>query len=107
VAAAALIGAGAFAAVEHHEHQHAVTVLTGVAYVGHYEASVTVDGWVYGLVGPGHAAWVDSKGVTHKSGWPACLTGPGQFHRITFGEMPVTTPGGGMVRQIVWVDCPS
>jgi hypothetical protein len=104
--AACLIVAGAFLAGEHHQ-QRAMTVLTGVAYVGAHEASVTVGGWVYGLDGPGNVSWTDSQGSIHTSGWPACLTGPGQHHRIRFGEVPVTAAGGGMWRQIVWVDCQS
>ena len=108
VVVACLIAAGAFVAGEHQQQQqHAMTILTGVAYVGADEASVTVGNWVYGLQGAGNVSWVDSQGSTHTSGWPACLTGPGKYHRIRFGEVPVTAPGGGMWRQIVWVDCQS
>jgi hypothetical protein len=104
-AAACLIGAGAFLAGEHHHQQQGMTVLTGVATVGADEASVTVAGWTYGLQGPGNLTWVDRQGMTHVGGWPACLADPGTTARIRFGEVPVALPGGGMVRQIVWVDC--
>jgi hypothetical protein len=103
---ACLIAAGAFVAGEHHHPpQPGMTILTGRAYVGVDEASVTVGGWVYGLQGTGNVSWVDSQGSTHTFGWPACLTGPGQYRRVKFGEVPVTAPNGMVTRQIVWVDC--
>lgn len=106
-AAGCLLTAGAFVAGEHHHHQPGMTILTGVASVGADEASVTIGGWTYGLQGPGNVTWVDSQGTTHTSGWPACLAGPGTTARIKFGEVPVTLPDGGILRQIVWVDCQS
>jgi hypothetical protein len=105
-AAAGLIAVGAFVAGEHHHGpQPGMTILTGRAYVGVDEATVTVGGWAYGLQGTGNVSWVDSHGATHTFGWPACLTGPGQYHQVRFGEVPVTAPDGLVTRQIVWVDC--
>lgn len=104
--AACLIGTAAFVAGEHHQ-QHGVTVLSGLAYVGDHEMSVTVGDWTYGLDGTGNITWVDGQGTTHVGGWPGCLTGPGKTHQIRFGYVPVTTPDGERMRQVVWVDCRS
>lgn len=102
IVAACLIAYPAFLAGEHQQRQF--TVLSGVATVGDREASVAVAGWVYGIQGS-NIQWVDQQGETHYGGWPACLRGPGRTVPIRFGEMPVTTPGGGSWRQVVWVDC--
>ena len=102
--AAGLIGAGAFVAGQHHPSS-GVTMLSGVAYTGGQQMSVVVDGWSYGLQGPGDLTWVDGQGETHMGGWPSCLSVPGTTHRIKFGYMPVTLPDGTGWRQIVWVDC--
>jgi len=83
----------------------ATTVLTGVATVGDHMASIVTSGWVYGV--EGNVTWVDQDGVTHYGGWPACLGGPGNTVRVTFGEVPVTAPDGTMTRQVTWVGCPS
>jgi hypothetical protein len=108
VVAGCLLAAGAFAVGEHqvHHQRQQMTVLTGNGYVGIDQASITVGDWVYGIQGPGNIPWLDSQGSTHESGWPACLRGPGRV-RVTFGEVPVTAPDGGMWRQVVWVDCQS
>jgi hypothetical protein len=106
-AATCLIAGGAFVAGEHHQSQPGMTILTGRAYVGDYQAAITVGNYVYGLQGVGNVQWLDSQGSTHSTGWPACLTGPGQYHWIKFGEVPITEPDGAMTRQIVWVDCQS
>jgi hypothetical protein len=60
VAAACLLGAGAFAAGEHHQ-SHAMTIVTAVATVGDDQASIPVNGWTYGLAGAGSLAWVDCQ----------------------------------------------
>jgi len=104
IVAACLIAFLGFLAGEHHQHP-ATTVLSGVATVGYQEATVVVAGWAYGI--EGNVTWVDQDGVTHDGGWPACLGAPGRTARITFGEVPATTPDGGTVRQVVWVDCRS
>jgi hypothetical protein len=102
--AAGLIGITAFVAGQHH-HPSGVTMLTGVAYTGGQQMSVVVDGWAYGLDGPGNLTWVDREGTTHIGGWPSCLATPGATHRIRFGYMPVTLPDGTGSRQVVWIDC--
>ncbi|HEY6294363.1 MAG TPA: hypothetical protein VIX15_01765 [Streptosporangiaceae bacterium] len=105
IMAAGLIAFLAFLAGE---HQHPVTVLTGVADVGgDHTASVTVAGssWVYGISGVDQ--WVDQQGQTHLGGWPACLSTPGKTVPVTFGWVPVTAPGGSSWRQVVWIDCRS
>jgi hypothetical protein len=81
------------------------SVLTGVAYIGYNEATVTVDGWSYGILGTGNLTWFDEQGTLHNSGWPSCLRGVGRRAPITFGAVPVTMPDGGSWRQVVWVDC--
>ena len=81
-------------------------VLHGTATVGDHEATVIVAGWAYGIEGTS-VPWVDQEGMTHYGSWPACLGGAGRTVSITFGEIPVTTPGGETSRQVVWVDCRS
>jgi hypothetical protein len=105
ILAACLIAFLGFLAGEHHQRPATTTVLSGIATVGYQEATVVVAGWAYGI--EGSLTWVDQNGVTHEAGWPACLGAPGGTARITFGEVPATTPDGGMVRQVVWVDCRS
>jgi hypothetical protein len=79
------------------------TTLTGNAYVGLKQASVSVGGWSYGFVDS--VPWIDSAGSTHDSGWPACLGTPGTTVHIKFGAVPVTAPTGVSWREVVWVDC--
>jgi hypothetical protein len=86
-------------------HGRRTTVLTGIAYVGLNEATVTVAGWSYGILGTGNLTWFDRQGTAHDSGWPSCLRGIGRRVPITFGAVPVTSPDGSSWRQVVWVDC--
>jgi hypothetical protein len=79
------------------------TVLTGMAYTGINEATVTVAGWSYGI--SGNVTWLDSQGTEHVGGWPSCLRSAGRRVPITFGAVPVTAPDGSSWRQVVWVDC--
>jgi hypothetical protein len=79
------------------------TVLTGMAYTGLNEATVTVAGWSYGI--SGNVTWLDSQGTEHVGGWPSCLRSAGRRVPITFGAVPVTAPDGSSWRQVVWVDC--
>jgi hypothetical protein len=104
IAAACLIAFLGFLAGEHHQRP-ATTVLTGIATVGDREATVLVGGRAYGIEGT--VTWVDQDGMTHYGSWPACLGGPGRTALVTFGEVPVTTPDGATVSQVVWVDCRS
>src|SRR5664279_3019231 len=82
-----------------------LTVLTGNAYVGDREASLTVDGKSYGVTDS--VAWMDASGSLHESGWPACLTPVGSTVRVRFGEVPVAGPdsGGIGLSAVVWIDC--
>lgn len=80
-----------------------LTVLTGNAYVGMHQATVSVGGWSYGIVDS--VAWVDVIGSSHVSGWPACLDTPGTTVRVKFAAVPVTGPTGASWRQVAWVDC--
>ena len=105
IAAACLIAFLGFLAGEHHQRPATTTVLTGVATVGDHMASIVVGGWVYGI--EGDVTWVGQDGTTHLGSWPACLGGPGNTVRVTFGEVPVITPDGAMTRQVDWVDCRS
>jgi len=104
IVAVCLIAFLAFLAGEH--QQRPVTVLRGIATVGDQEASISVAGRVYGMEGTG-VPWIDREGMWHFGGWPTCLGGPGRTVEITFGEVPVSMPGGGIVRQVTWVDCRS
>jgi hypothetical protein len=101
IAGAVLIAALAFLAGQH--HRPAPTVLTGVATVGDHEASVPVQGYVYGIMGV--EEWIDQQGALHVGGWPACLAPAGRTVRIKFAETPTTGPDGSPLRQVVWVDC--
>ena len=96
-----LIVCGAFLAGERQGNR--TTVLTGTAYTGISEATVTVAGWSYGI--SGNVPWFDSQGTEHIGGWPSCLRGVGRRVPITFGAVPVTAPDGTSWRQVVWVDC--
>ena len=98
-----LIAVLAFLAGDRHGSR--TSVLTGIAYVGQNEASVTVGGWSYGILGTGNLTWIDTQGTAHDSGWPSCLRGIGRRVPITFGAVPVTAPDGSSWRQVVWVDC--
>ena len=97
-----LIAGLAFLAGEH--RQSNTTVLSGVAITGLNEATVTVAGWSYGILGTG-LTWFDNQGTEHVGGWPSCLRGTGRRVPITFGAVPVTAPDGSSWRQVVWVDC--
>jgi len=83
-------------------HGSRTTTLTGTAYIGIDEATVTVAGWSYGI--SGSVTWFDSQGTLHDSGWPSCLRAVGRHVPIKFGAVPVTGPGISW-RQIVWVGC--
>jgi hypothetical protein len=94
----------------------AVHVSTGIAYsnggsqivgggVISAEATVTSDGWAYGMDG-GVSEWEDAVGGWHDGGWPTCLSTLGD-HQIRFGWVSVSTPGGAVgLREVVWVECP-
>jgi hypothetical protein len=94
----------------------AVHVSTGTAYsnggeqnvgggVISAEATVTSDGWAYGMDG-GVSEWEDTGGGWHDGGWPSCLSTLGD-HQIRFGWVSVSTPGGAVgLREVVWVECP-
>jgi hypothetical protein len=96
-----LIAGLAFLAGERHASR--TTVLTGIPFIGQNEATITVRGWSYGIVGD--VTWFDSQGTQHQGSWPSCLRNPGRGVPITFGAVPVTAPDGNSWRQVVWVDC--
>ncbi len=96
-----LIAAWTFLAAERQGNR--ATVLTGMAYTGINEATVTVAGWSYGV--SGDVTWFDSQGTAHVGGWPSCLRNVGRRVPITFGAVPVTAPDGSSWRQVIWVDC--
>lgn len=96
-----LVAGGTFLAGKRQGNR--TTVLTGMAYTGINEATVTVAGWSYGI--SGNVTWLDSQGTEHVGGWPSCLRSVGRRVQITFGAVPVTAPDGSSWRQVVWVDC--
>lgn len=96
-----LIAGGTFLAGERQGNR--TRVLTGMAYTGIDEATVTVAGWSYGI--SGNVTWFDSQGTEHFGSWPSCLRSVGRRVPITFGAVPVTAPDGSSWRQVVWVDC--
>jgi hypothetical protein len=96
-----LIAALAFLAGERHTSR--TMVLTGIPRVGQNEATITVGGWSYGIIG--NVTWFDGQGQLHESSWPSCLRGTGRGKPITFGAVPVTAPDGSSWRQVLWVDC--
>ena len=103
IVGACLIAVLGFLAGEHHQRPVTTTVLTGVATVGDHMATIVVGGRAYGV--EGDVPWVGQDGTTHLGSWPACLGGPGNAVRVTFGEAPVTLPNGALTRQVDWVDC--
>jgi hypothetical protein len=96
-----LIAGLAFVAGERHAGR--TMVLTGVPFIGQNQATVTVDGWAYGIAGD--VTWFDSQGM-HQGSWPSCLRNPAHPAPITFGAIPVSAPDGSSWRQVVWVECP-
>ncbi len=98
-----LIAALAFLAGEHKRSD--TTVLRGVAVTGLNEATITVGGTSYGILG--NVTWFDSQGTEHVGDWPSCLRGIGRRVPITFGAVPATAPDGSSWQQVVWVDCRS
>jgi len=96
-----LVAGGIFLAGERQGSR--AMVLSGMAYTGINEATVTVAGWSYGI--SGNVTWVDSQGTEHVGGWPSCLRSVGRRVPVTFGAVPVTAPDGSSWRQVVWVDC--
>lgn len=92
----------------------AVHVSTGLAYsnggnqavasnVLVAEATVTADGWSYGMEGA-VSNWQDAAGGWHSDGWPDCLSPLGE-HQVRFGWVSVSTPDGLGGREVVWVSC--
>jgi hypothetical protein len=98
----AAIGAIFFAGFLIGKHQSGVKELTGRAYITSSAATVTVDGWSYGIYGV--QFWIDSAGAWHDGGWPSCLR-VGQRPMITFGAVPASMPDGISFKQVLWVDC--
>jgi hypothetical protein len=88
-----------------HNHSRAAHVLTGRAYVGTDEASITVDGYVYGVtISPNGMQWYDAAGARHQGGVPACLEQPG-YTWLRFGYASATGPDGASWRAVTWVQC--
>lgn len=86
-------------------HRTSVTnVATGTAQVGDRTATITSDGYGYGV--SGSVTWIDSTGTLHEGGWPACLT-PSSTPTVRFGWSLVTLPDGSSMRQVAYVDCRS
>jgi hypothetical protein len=81
-------------------------VLTGRAFVGVDQASVKVDGWVYGLViSPDGMTWYDTNGGSHDGGIPPCLQHPG-YAWIRFGYANATgLDGQPSDRVVTWTQC--
>jgi len=84
-------------------HRTSVTNLgTGSAQVGDRTATITSDGYSYGVTET--VAWVDAAGSLHESGWPTCLPS-GSTVTARFGWTLVTYPDGTSARQVAYVDC--
>jgi hypothetical protein len=86
-------------------HASSEQTLSGQAYVGMNQASVSVDGWTYGFT-PSTTRWFDAQGTMHEGDVAApCLRSVGTHVRITFGEVPVSGLQGTSWREVVWVRC--
>lgn len=87
-------------------HAAGTHVLTGRAYVGGDQASVKVDGWVYGIsISPNGMTWYDAAGGVHDGGVPPCLQHPG-YAWIRFGYASATgLDGQTSSRVVAWTQC--
>jgi hypothetical protein len=82
-------------------------VLTGRAYVGPDQASVTVGGRAYGFeISPNGMRWYDARGGgSHDGGIPPCLQHPG-YAWIRFGYAKANgLDGQSSWRVVTWVQC--
>jgi hypothetical protein len=85
-------------------HRTSVTnVVSGTAQVGDHVATITTDGYSYGI--SQSVAWIDAGGTLHDNGWPTCLTTGSTTLDVTFGWTLVTYPDGSSARQVAYVDC--
>ena len=85
-------------------HRTSVTnVVSGTAQVGDRVATITTDGYSYGI--NQSVAWIDAAGSFHEDGWPSCLPSPSTTLDVTFGWTLVTYPDGTSGRQVAYVDC--
>lgn len=85
-------------------HRSATRIVTGPAYVGDREVSMTAaDGTVYGF--SESMPWIDASGSWHEGGWPDCLGAVTTLPSVTFGVTRVDHPDGGVGDQVVYVDC--
>jgi len=81
-------------------------VLTGRAYVGVGQASITVGGWAYGFsISPDGMTWYDQSSGVHDGGIPPCLQHPG-YAWIRFGYANATgLDGQPSGRVVTWEQC--
>ena len=85
-------------------HRTSVTnVVSGTAQVGDRVATITTDGYSYGI--DQSVAWIDAAGSFHADGWPACLPSSSTTLDVRFGWTLVTYPDGSSGRQVAYVDC--
>lgn len=78
--------------------------MTGQGRVGEGVVTLWSGGTAYGA--SSSVAWRDASGREHYSGWPECLSTPGQVSDITFTGTTVWHQGTGQA-TILWVDCSS
>jgi hypothetical protein len=82
-----------------------VPVSVGAGMAGDHVASLWANGddaTAYGA--RTSVAWRDAQGAEHESGWPACISTPGQVEGIHFiGAM--VWHGSSASGTILWVDC--
>jgi len=85
-------------------HRTSVTnVVSGTAQVGDGVATITTDGYSYGI--RQSVPWIDATGSLHESGWPSCLASSSTTLDVRFGWTLVTYPDGSSGRQVAYVDC--
>ncbi|MGA3184788.1 MAG: hypothetical protein ABSE52_09360 [Candidatus Dormibacteria bacterium] len=101
-----LVGAGVLGGYVLGVWANGTTTLRATVYVGDQMASGEAGGWWYGFQET-VPLWEDAQGSWHEGGWPSCLDQVGVERTITFGWVPASVPGGGTMRDVVWVACPA
>ncbi len=79
-----------------------VPVSVGDGMVGEQVATLWIGDTAYGA--KSSVAWRDASGSYHDSGWPACLSTPGEVKSVHFIGAMVWHGSGGN-GTILWVDC--
>jgi hypothetical protein len=79
-----------------------VPTSTGDGFVGAQVATLWLGDTAYGA--EASVAWRDASGAEHESGWPECLSTPGEVKGLRFQGAVAWHENTG-IATILWVDC--